>query len=126
MGARRRQRRIGAKRREHVGAALSTLAAGCFLIWIYPLARTPSVTLVVFFGLVAGFFALRFVMTLVRHRRGRRLLEKVRACGYRVCPECHYSLVGSPDEGCCPECGEAYGLKHLAYIWESEKPREWA
>ena len=28
-----------------------------------------------------------------------------------VCPECGYSLVGSPDEGKCPECGGGYDQK---------------
>lgn len=34
-----------------------------------------------------------------------------------LCLNCHYDLHGLPDEGDCPECGEAYERTRLERLW---------
>jgi hypothetical protein len=53
---------------------------------------------------------------------------RLRREGYKVCPECRYSLSELVDTGNCPECGFAYTpgiLKErweMHYEWVLEKP----
>ena len=47
----------------------------------------------------------------------RRLIKRVRAEGYGVCPVCGYTLRDLPDEHTCPECGLMYHLKAVELVW---------
>ena len=47
----------------------------------------------------------------------RRLMKRVRAEGYAVCPVCGYNLRDLPDEHTCPECGLVYHLKVIERVW---------
>ncbi|MCW5768879.1 MAG: hypothetical protein KIT19_09360 [Phycisphaeraceae bacterium] len=43
---------------------------------------------------------------------------RLRAHGYRFCPECGYDLRESAAEGMCPECGVGYDAESLRTRWE--------
>lgn len=43
---------------------------------------------------------------------------RLRAHGYRFCPECGYDLRESAPEGTCPECGVGYDGESLRTRWE--------
>lgn len=80
--------------------------------------------LVISWRIVLFVWAALVVGVLGQWRRWRALLKKVRGLGYRVCPRCHYALVGSPEAGTCPECGALYRLEEVVKVWEAED-RHW-
>lgn len=47
----------------------------------------------------------------------RRLMKRVRAEGYALCPVCGYALRDLPDEHTCPECGLMYHLSAVEQVW---------
>ncbi len=77
----------------------------------------PAVIGVVGAALVVG--ALVFTVLLVK-RSGYHYTRmiRLRAHGYRACPECGYDLRESAAEGTCPECGVGYDAASLRTRWE--------
>lgn len=77
----------------------------------------PAVIGAVGAALVVG--VLVFTVLLVR-RSGSHFTRmiRLRAHGYRACPECGYDLRESAAEGTCPECGVAYDAASLRTRWE--------
>ena len=58
------------------------------------------------------------VSTFVRWRRVQRpIIQRARATGGRVCPQCGYDLLALDQHGTCPECGEAFSPKSLLRAW---------
>ncbi len=56
-------------------------------------------------------------------RYGRRLgMNEVSSRQCRLCLRCRYALTDLPDEGRCPECGEAFTLSGLKSGWERVYP----
>jgi uncharacterized paraquat-inducible protein A len=51
---------------------------------------------------------------------GHTRLLRLRAHGYRFCPECGYDLRQSAASGPCPECGIPFDPENLRLRWESE------
>jgi hypothetical protein len=53
----------------------------------------------------------------------RRLMRRLGAAGYRLCPRCGYCLVAR--EGCiaCPECGRACEVSEVERSWRAFRPR---
>jgi hypothetical protein len=52
-------------------------------------------------------------------RRMRRVME---AHQFMMCRYCGYELVGSPDDGLCPECGRGYAKSELRDDWRHRRP----
>jgi len=73
--------------------------------WALPLA-----TILLYF-MPIPYFALRAIS---REGFFKRLEEE--EC--QVCLECHYSLAGHPDGGCCPECGFEFTPESLRADWK--------
>ncbi len=75
------------------------------------------------------FFALMTVIICLALLTGRRraFFERLEKEGWLICPECHYSLAGHPDGGCCPECGFEFTPESLRADWEKvvEASRWW-
>lgn len=82
-----------------------------------------SLPLPVMLGVVGlmGLAALVFLGYLASHGgyHHARML-KLRAAGYRCCPECGYDLRESAPDGSCPECGEDYTPDSLRSRWEGD------
>lgn len=77
------------------------------------LVAVLAIGVLVFIGLIAS-----------RSGYGHTRLVRLRAHGYRFCPECGYDLRQSPDTGPCPECGIPYDPDSLRLRWESEPKAE--
>lgn len=66
-----------------------------------------------------------FVVLIARHSGYHHTrMVRLRAHGYRFCPECGYDLRESAAEGVCPECGFAYTPELLRKGWEGEPRAE--
>ncbi len=52
----------------------------------------------------------------------KRLVQKLRAADYKLCPHCRYDLTGHESLFNCPECGEAYDIKKIQAAWKSFRP----
>lgn len=59
-------------------------------------------------------------MARVGRRRSIRMLTEH---AWKVCPRCRYPLDHLPDEGTCPECGEAYSDRSVGEAWGRTYPR---
>lgn len=53
----------------------------------------------------------------------RRLVGRLRATGYRLCPACGYSLVGREGPVTCPECGRPCVMDDVQRMWRDFRPR---
>ena len=87
------------------------LCAACFprMRDVFPWVCQPPQGLFSLFALVA----LSWLVALVARRQTRVKLRYIQSCGFRVCPDCGYRLVGLGDHGTCPECGRAYDVGGL-------------
>lgn len=72
--------------------------------WIYPFVIPLALGAVVWY------------MLLYKRYEGGRL-DRLRSIGFRVCPDCEYSLEGLADRGACPECGAWYTPELLETRW---------
>ncbi|MCH7797618.1 MAG: hypothetical protein IID28_04115 [Planctomycetes bacterium] len=52
----------------------------------------------------------------------RRLMQRLRAADYKLCPQCGFVLMGHKGSFNCPECGEACDLARIQTAWRSFHP----
>ena len=52
----------------------------------------------------------------------RRLMRRLRAADYKLCPQCGFVLMGHKGSFNCPECGEACDLDKIQAAWRSFHP----
>ena len=70
------------------------------------------------FGIFCGSFVLvGAALAVVRWRGERRLRERLRVQGYRVCIGCGYTLNREHDGQPCPECGVRVDLTECRRAW---------
>ena len=53
----------------------------------------------------------------------KRLVQKLRAADYKLCPHCGFELTGHEGRINCPECGTACDLNDVQAAWRSFRPR---
>jgi hypothetical protein len=53
----------------------------------------------------------------------RRLLGRLRAARYRLCPRCGYELVAHDGQCTCPECGTTGNLDEIHAAWRLFRPK---
>jgi hypothetical protein len=73
------------------------------------------------FGVLA---AVGGVMTIHYVGAMPRLVARLRAADWLLCPHCLYDLGGLDEAGACPECGHAYTHEGVASRWVEAK-RVW-
>ena len=69
---------------------------------------------------VAVFFSLWFSTIILWEMR---LVKKLRAADYKLCPHCGYMLTAHEGEFNCPECGKACDIDKIQAAWRSFRPR---
>ena len=52
----------------------------------------------------------------------KRLVKRLRAADYKLCPHCGYVLSGHEGAFDCPECGIACDLDKIHAVWRSFRP----
>ncbi len=52
----------------------------------------------------------------------KRLVKKLRAADYKLCPHCRYDLTGHESLFKCPECGKACDIGKIQAAWRSFRP----
>ncbi len=53
----------------------------------------------------------------------KRLVQRLRADDYKLCPDCGFQLTGHEGLCTCPECGTACDLDEVQAAWRSFRPR---
>ena len=53
----------------------------------------------------------------------RRLVSRLKASNYRLCPRCGYNLAGHTNQVSCPECGTVYEIEDIEARWRAFRPR---
>ncbi len=53
----------------------------------------------------------------------RRLLERLKAAEYKLCPKCGYPLRGLTGKTSCPECGAACDVENVEADWRAFRPK---
>ena len=53
----------------------------------------------------------------------KRLVQRLRANDYKLCPNCGFQLTGHEGRCHCPECGTACDLDEVQAAWRSFRPR---
>lgn len=87
------------------------------LLWIIlPIVRGGWMGVAVSLAVIAAVLAAGHLSERPQRLAARRLIH-ARSKLYRICP-CGYDLAGSPIEGLCPECGDAYTPQSLKEHWE--------
>ena len=52
----------------------------------------------------------------------KRLVKKLRAADYKLCPHCRYDVTGHESLFNCPECGKACDIGKIQAAWRSFRP----
>jgi len=100
--------------------AVSILA----ILWVIPGVIPRDKIIRVTLGAVCVVLAIALlVLEGLAQQKMKRLCDRARECGYAVCPECGYLLVGLPDSGTCPECGVDYSPAELRLQWQRAERR---
>ena len=86
---------------------LLSIAIFSLTMFVLPASERP-------FGLIA-LGAIGPIGLLIRRRIDRHGLECLRACNFRICPQCRYDLHAVPER--CPECGLAFTEETLKSCW---------
>ncbi|MCZ6651848.1 MAG: hypothetical protein O7D91_02340 [Planctomycetota bacterium] len=53
----------------------------------------------------------------------KRLMRRLRAADYKLCPHCGYLLTAREGKFNCPECGTACDINKIQAAWRSFRPR---
>lgn len=56
-------------------------------------------------------------------RGERRLVARLKASNYSLCPHCGYSLRGHAGQVSCPECGTVSEIEDIETKWRAFRPR---
>ena len=87
------------------------------IAWFGPWLRPKGIGWPPQLAVIGGYFVLMVIFVLLARRWKRRVRRRLVGTGCRVCFGCGYDLSGLPDDGACPECGEAYLLWALRERW---------
>ena len=52
-----------------------------------------------------------------------RLMKRIEAADYKLCPECGYQLTGLSGETACPECGVPCNIEQVVNAWRAFRPK---
>jgi len=84
--------------------------------WLLESLRLQWPRRIVFVALLVIWLVAGTLFLLARNRT-KRLLRQTE---FRICLHCRQVLLGLPDHGACPECGEPYELEHQKCVWRND------
>ena len=96
------------------GIGIMCLAFVPMVLFVYLDVMLHSQIMII--PLVPG-YAIMFVAGVIWSRRRRTFFRRVEREGFRVCPDCGYSLAGHAEGGHCPECGYTFTPESLIEDW---------
>ena len=107
-------------RRERIGwwavpAILQGALLACLLVAARIFRESGSHTWQI--AVLVGLFVIVLAMGLSWSSARQRRRHAVLFAEGRICPKCHYGLIGLPAAGACPECGEHYSPDSLRSAW---------
>ncbi len=83
----------------------------------------PRIGLATFGAIVAAVAVLMGLWLFAIGQWEKRLVQRLRADDYKLCPRCGFQLTGHEGRCNCPECGTAWDLDEVQATWRSFRPR---
>ncbi len=96
---------------------VSVLLLTVGLLKVPQIGRTTFAAVMIVLALLGGLWLSAIVLW------EKRLVQKLRAADYKLCPHCGYMLTAHEGGFNCPECGKACDIDKIQAAWRSFRPR---